>query len=169
MRVCTALIEGLAWLRPPEVHTLLNFWHASYGPCAVPRAGLGETFELLDRAGIRRGVITNGTGRTQRAKLRALGIHVPGLPTPDVTVISEEVGCKKPDPKIFRTALRLARCAAAEAWFVGDHPTIDVAGARNCGMTAVWLCGTHAWPPGLGLPEHQITRLPELPGLLGLR
>jgi putative hydrolase of the HAD superfamily len=57
----------------------------------------------------------------------------------EVMVISEEVGIKKPDPRIFRMALDRLGVDASEAVFVGDNLELDIAGARGVGMRALWL------------------------------
>jgi FMN phosphatase YigB (HAD superfamily) len=80
-------------------------------------------------------VVTNGTGRLQRAKLAAAGLahrihHV---------VVSSEEGVRKPSATIFRTALTLAGCTAERALMVGDHPALDMAGARAAGIAGVFV------------------------------
>jgi putative hydrolase of the HAD superfamily len=52
----------------------------------------------------------------------------------DGVVTSAEAGARKPDPAIFRPALRLAGCTGPEALYVGDTPAEDVAGARAAGI-----------------------------------
>lgn len=49
------------------------------------------------------------------------------------------VGCEKPDPRIFGTALDALGVSAAEAVFVGDSLPRDMAGARGVGMPHIWL------------------------------
>jgi putative hydrolase of the HAD superfamily len=103
-------------------------------PAAI--APFGDAIPLLRalrREGVLTGVVSNGRGPFQRAKLAGSGL----LPWLDVTVISEEAGFKKPDPRIFRVALEALRCRAKEAMFVGDSEETDVRGARQVGMFAV--------------------------------
>ena len=57
----------------------------------------------------------------------------------DGVVTSAQVGSRKPDPAIFRPALRLARCSATEAVYVGDTPAEDVEGARAAGIRALLI------------------------------
>ena len=49
------------------------------------------------------------------------------------------VGVEKPDPEIFRIALRRAGVEAAEAVHVGDLYAVDVVGARRAGLEPVLL------------------------------
>lgn len=93
--------------------------------------------ELLRRVGERAkvAVVTNNLLREQRDKLSALGLdrYV------DALIASEEVGVAKPDPEIFRVALRRVGCAPEEAVAVGDSWASDIAGARAAGIPAVWF------------------------------
>jgi putative hydrolase of the HAD superfamily len=57
----------------------------------------------------------------------------------DGVVTSADVGARKPDPRIFQAALRLARCEAAAALHVGDTPEEDLEGARAAGIRALLL------------------------------
>jgi FMN phosphatase YigB (HAD superfamily) len=57
----------------------------------------------------------------------------------EVTVDSTTVGFTKPDARIFRRATDALGIDPAEATFVGDSPTRDMAGARGVGMPHVWL------------------------------
>ncbi|HVR05783.1 MAG TPA: HAD-IA family hydrolase, partial [Solirubrobacteraceae bacterium] len=57
----------------------------------------------------------------------------------DGVVTSAAIGAEKPDPEIFRAALRLAGVPARQALHVGDSPALDVAGAHAAGIAAVLL------------------------------
>jgi putative hydrolase of the HAD superfamily len=52
---------------------------------------------------------------------------------------SEEVGVEKPDPAIFLKAMGKSGLEPKRCVYVGDVPEIDILGARNAGMTQVWL------------------------------
>lgn len=97
-----------------------------------------ETLSVLAQLrerGIRTAVITNGPSGLQRAKLAAVGI----ADAFDAVVVSGEVGVAKPDPGIFAVALDALGAAAEEALHIGDNQIADVAGARDAGLTAVWV------------------------------
>jgi putative hydrolase of the HAD superfamily len=84
-----------------------------------------------------------------------------------VIVDSEQVGCRKPDPRIFRHALDELGVKPADATFVGDSPSRDMAGARGVGMAHIWLVGEAAWHPPPCCPGDPIIRsLETLRGLL---
>lgn len=56
-----------------------------------------------------------------------------------VVVTSQEAGFNKPDPQIFRAALRKAKLKPIEALYVGDQPQIDVVGANGAGMLGILI------------------------------
>ncbi len=92
----------------------------------------------LRRQGWRIGVITNGDALMQRSKIRRAGLE----PLIDATVISDEVGLRKPDPRIFALARRLAAARADQGgWMVGDALHTDIAGGAASGLRTIWLPG----------------------------
>jgi putative hydrolase of the HAD superfamily len=106
------------------------------------RAGLEATVRLA--AGVREsliriarqyklGLVTNGTSATQRAKLQALSL----TSLFDPVVVSEEVGFRKPDVRIFEVAIAGWGIEARSVLFVGDDPASDIAGAEAAGMRAL--------------------------------
>ena len=64
----------------------------------------------------------------------------------DFKVISAVFGAAKPDPKIFREALRQANVRADEAVHIGDSLEDDIRGAHLAGIKSIWLdrLGRHA-------------------------
>lgn len=83
----------------------------------------------------RLGVVSNGQGAQQRRKLAALGID----DRFECIVISEDVGCRKPEPEIFRQACAKLSVSPEEAAYVGDRYEIDALGARAAGLSGIWL------------------------------
>lgn len=82
-----------------------------------------------------------------------------------VVVDSTRVGCAKPDPRIFVYALDALGLAPADAVFVGDSPSRDMAGARGVGMPHVWLCADPSASPCCP-HDRVITSLTSLEALL---
>jgi putative hydrolase of the HAD superfamily len=80
-------------------------------------------------------LVTNGASEAQREKLAALGIE----DWFEVIVVSGEIGVMKPDPAIFEAVLERVDVDRRRVWHVGDWLPSDVAGAREAGLTAVWL------------------------------
>lgn len=86
------------------------------------------------------------------------------------SAFSDEVGCYKPDPRIFEHALEgLGGVKPAHAAHVGDRLRTDCGGAKQIGMLAVRYRGIYDDPAGDG-PEGDlvIDDLRELPAAFGL-
>jgi putative hydrolase of the HAD superfamily len=103
-------------------------------------------------------IVSNGSGRIQRAKLARLGL---GDATPRA-FISGEVGAAKPEPAPFESALAWADSTASETLFVGDDPVRDIAGASAIGMATCWISGGRPYPAGLPRPDRMIVQVHEL-------
>lgn len=97
-------------------------------PDAVP------TLQAVRRRDFKVGLISNATELARRV-LKNLDMERYF----DIVVISDEVGVRKPDPRIFRLALGHARAAPSRALYIGDKPATDVRGAMGAGMTAVLI------------------------------
>ena len=104
-------------------------WRRAVSDALVPADHVGVVARLRDR-GVRVGLVSNGGSATQRAKLRRLGLAF------DAVVISGEVGLRKPDPRIFRLALRRLGATPGGAVMVGDDARLDLAPARELGLAA---------------------------------
>ena len=57
-------------------------------------------------------------------------------------VTSVEAGFRKPAPEFFDFALAKCGCAREEVLFVGNQLNTDIWGARNYGISTVWLSGS---------------------------
>jgi putative hydrolase of the HAD superfamily len=57
----------------------------------------------------------------------------------DGVVTSAGLGVRKPDPRIFQAALRLAGCEPEEALHIGDTPEEDVEGGRAAGIRTLLI------------------------------
>ena len=64
----------------------------------------------------------------------------------DFKVISAVFGAAKPDPRIFKEALKQAKVRADEAVHIGDSLEDDIRGAHLAGIQSIWLdrSGRHA-------------------------
>lgn len=54
-------------------------------------------------------------------------------------LVSDEVGINKPQPEIFRIALRLNNVTAEQAIMIGDSYSSDITGAKNAGIDQIWI------------------------------
>ena len=79
-------------------------------------------------------IITNGFEEVQHKKLKNSGIdHYFSTVT-----TSEEVGLKKPNPKVFLTALNKANSLPTQSVMIGDSLEADILGANNIGMQTIF-------------------------------
>lgn len=80
-------------------------------------------------------VVTNGFVEVQYEKFDKSGLrdcfaHI---------VLSEEVGCQKPNPRIFEEALRMNGLQAEDVVMIGDSWNSDIQGAINAGIDQIWI------------------------------
>jgi len=121
----------------------------------------------LTTAGLRLGMITNGIPSFQQPKLDTLELaahfeHV---------VTSGEFGVPKPNPSIFLHTCALFGVDPSEAVYVGDRLHTDAIGARDAGLTGVWLLRDREPSPdeqaeAAATGVHVIRSLAGLPALL---
>lgn len=125
-----------------------------------------ETLEALRAQDLRIGLLTNGAGIPQRAKIDRFGLerHM------DVIVIEGEFGKGKPEREVFEHALDAVGVKADEAWHVGDNLFADIGGARAAGLHAVWIHRDRLEirEDAPAVPDRSIAHLRELPPALGL-
>ncbi len=111
--------------------------------------GALETLRQCRERGIWLGMVTNGAGPGQRAKIERFDL----APLFDCIVIEGEFGVGKPDERVFRHALSELGVDSAEAWMVGDNLTWEITPAQRLGMKGIWV-DVHR--TGLApLPPHQ--------------
>jgi FMN phosphatase YigB (HAD superfamily) len=98
--------------------------------------GAIEGLRELRATGVRLGIISNADGTIEQMLRERDVAHVgPGAGVEMECIIdSGVVGVAKPEPRIFEIALDAMGVAATDAWYVGDMPAFDVAGARNAGL-----------------------------------
>lgn len=119
-------------------------------------------------AGLRRIVVSNWDVTLPETLVRA-GISG-GI---DDVITSAGVGAAKPDPAVFRAALRAGAVAPAEAVHVGDRRVEDVEGAHAAGVRAILLARRDGLAPAgaeamVPLAEAPMRDLSELPGRIGI-
>ena len=97
--------------------------------------------------GLKTALLSNSWGTALYPQARLEGLF-------DVSIISGEVGLRKPDPAIFELTRSRLGVEAARCVFVDDHPG-HLTSAREAGMTTV-------------LHREPAATIAELEGLLGL-
>jgi putative hydrolase of the HAD superfamily len=123
---------GLRFSRPPEDIEREFYFHDDH---SEPTPGVERALAALRDAGIRLAVVSNHLFHQP-----LLSEHLERLGLDryfEFVISSADYGLKKPDPRIFRTALRRMNVDPADAWFVGDSVEFDVRGAIASGMTPV--------------------------------
>lgn len=129
--------------------------HEVFADVADALVGLAESHPLA--------VVTNGAGCLQREKLAASGLG-------DLfqsVVVSADLGIAKPDPAVFRHAVRQLGVDSADATMIGDSIARDVDGALAAGLGAVWINRNGSSPPSDRPDVVEISTLDELREALG--
>lgn len=118
-------------LFPEEVGT---YWDNNLGNYYVNYEGVYELFDYL-KPKYKLGLITNGPSFGQRLKINNSNLKAYF----DCICISEEIRSAKPDRTIFNTCLDKLGVNPEEAIFIGDSFSIDIKGAIDAGMRAIWV------------------------------
>jgi putative hydrolase of the HAD superfamily len=125
-----------------------------------PMPVYSDVRRCLDRLGAqhrRLGVVSNATSE---ARVRRILDQAGIVGYFEKVVASGTEGVRKPDPEIFRRALRRMGLAPDRALYVGNLRRTDALGARAAGLHSVWL---HRDGTGLGDDPPEITSLLEVP------
>lgn len=146
--------ETVQWVAEAE-HTALT------AHLRVPPETL-LTLSRLREAGIKIGIISNAhlLPHMMRRDWNNLGIS----PFIDASVISSELGVRKPDPRIFQKVLSNLEVDPASAVFVGDRLFDDIGGAHAVGMRALLTreFRQEEVEPDGPTPEMVVSRLDEI-------
>ncbi len=129
-----------------------------------------STLAALRDAGYRLGCISNiNDGHIMRSVIAREGLRDWLSPL----YLSEEVGLRKPHPRLFHMVLEDWELPPQQAAMVGDNHKTDIQGALNAGLRAIWINRSvdHPWRRAEGIdasvaPDATIRQLAELPGLL---
>lgn len=116
------------------------------------RPGVLEGLARLRAAAWTIGIVTNGAGDIQRAKLVGTGL----ASLVDGVAVSGDLEIRKPDLRLFELAA--SRCGVSLAdggWMIGDNPGGDIGGGHQAGLRTIWLRG-RPWPDGLTAAHHVV-------------
>ena len=109
------------------------FW-AVTAKAQTPSRRVRFALRKLRSMGLRMAVVSNHhNGKSLREMLGSFGMGRYF----EVVIASEEVGVRKPNPKIFRICLSRLRLRRDQVIFVGDSLLYDVVGARAAGIVSV--------------------------------
>jgi len=129
--------------------------HERYNLWSVVPPGVRESLARLRAAGKRLVVVSNANGKIREhfGKIGFEGAF-------DHVMDSGVLGFEKPDPRIFREALRVSGARPETTLHIGDFYEIDVVGARAAGLRAVLVdpAGLHG--------DRDCERAPSLPAFV---
>jgi putative hydrolase of the HAD superfamily len=107
--------------------------------------------------------LTVGVASNFDARLRSVVAGLDPLRTLTVSVISSEVGWRKPAPEFFAAACRLLKLSPAQVLLVGDDWGNDYLGGRQAGVSVALLARKR---PPAGVPVFRtLDDIPALPVL----
>jgi putative hydrolase of the HAD superfamily len=129
--------DKAALFRRWEKHSGTGIDQAAFGQIIASRLKPDDELRTTLRAlsvKTKTGIITNGNGQTQRAKLKASALDE--VFSPRHIWVSGEVGIAKPDPAIFLLACEALGETPGDCLYVGDHEQDDLFGATRAGLRA---------------------------------
>lgn len=120
--------------------------------------GVADTVRQL-HANYRLAIISDGQAAYAVPELHAVGL----LEYFDPVIVSGDFGYRKPDRRLFESALLAMNMKPAEVLFVGDNMFRDVYGAQQLGMkTVLFESGQGASEKEDVKPDYIIYTFPEL-------
>jgi putative hydrolase of the HAD superfamily len=106
------------------------------------------------------GIISNGSGHSQRAKMRQTALDTIFLN--ENVIIEGEIGFAKPHPVVFQRAVWVSNLQPEEILFVGDDPANDILGASQAGMKTCWVSYGRTFPRLAIRPHFTVGHIFEL-------
>lgn len=94
-----------------------------------------EILNYLKDKGYKTYIITNGFLEVQTIKMQASGLDK----MIDISFVSEEVGFKKPDHRIFQHAMKEVGASIENSVMVGDDLKVDIIPAKEIGMKHIYF------------------------------
>lgn len=128
---------------PEDPDALWDQYRSRIPHLAPAIAGVVEGLTKLRTQGWLLAVVTNGKADNQRGKLAASGLdrlfHA--------VAISDEIGVRKPDRRIFIRAVEACSPAGEvdRLWMIGDDPVLDVKGGHDAAAATIWISGDVPW------------------------
>ena len=148
-----------------DVDEVLRAYDWNVVPGTVVFPDVPPMLDVLRRAGIRLGIVTNAS---QPMLMRDAELEAHGLIHyfPDCRLSAADAGYLKPDKRIFTCALERLGTTPEETIFIGDNPEADIAGALSVGMKAVLRVSKRAAENGAFTSYqprlHSFEHLPEI-------
>ena len=126
--------------------------------------GMGEALRVLKARGYKFGLVADTRSKTAWNVLHQHDLY----DLFDAFAISEQVGCEKPDARIFHAALDALGVAPeeyAQVLMVGNNLVRDVRGANQLGLVPIWFHWNDRYLPDpdmVDTPAHEVHTTGEL-------
>lgn len=145
-----------------DMGSLTRWYRSTMARHVKPDVEVNRFLACLNERQVPWGIVTNGSS-SQHDKCRAAGLDS----LAPFIIVSEEAGYRKPDPRIFRDALKATGLTSPEQiMFVGDNPLADIDGSRRFGMKAAWIRRGRQYPVDLQPPDHIIDVVTEVQNIV---
>lgn len=136
--ILTATLAELGLANEPLITRLTARYMQMRDEALIFYPGAVEVLAHLRKSYPKLGLLTNGAGPAQRAKIERF--QLAGLF--DHIQIEGDFGRGKPDPEVFRHALQVLGATPAEALMIGNDWRADIAPALALGMRAIHIQNT---------------------------
>lgn len=161
-RVYEYLCEAGMFLPPPGYETYRDTLLSLFTVYAVPFPFTHKVLQSLRKRKLKIGLITNGNGEVQAAKLKLLDL----TNAFDEVLLCGNFGIQKPNREPFDEMATKLGIPAEKLLYVGDNPICDIYGSKNAGYTPIEVLTTDCVLPDTKHAELCIKSVKELDGLL---
>jgi FMN phosphatase YigB (HAD superfamily) len=128
--------------------------------------GAPELLAAARRAGLRVGILSNTPWGTSPAYWRDHVVgHAFARDACDAVVFCGDVGYRKPHRSTFQHSAERLGVSPEKTVMVGNSLTSDIIGARQCGLSAVWLNRDRAQNPDRHTAVERLEHVAEFLGL----
>jgi putative hydrolase of the HAD superfamily len=135
LEIAKRSLQDLNIPEPENLEQLCKQFSQNYAKDIERLEGATHLLDFLKSKTIPLAIITNGPTDMQLA-----AIHKAALQDYFKTIlVSGELGVRKPDPNIFRTACERLEVLPEHCLMVGDNLNADIAGTKSIGMQTAWL------------------------------
>lgn len=129
-------LEGREGIKNFSIDSMIEIYRA-HKPDIQLRPGAAELLEILGQRGIHTVLITDGSTRHQRAKIKALGLEK--YFKPDDILISEETGGDKTTERPWELVETTYSAPGTRYFYVGDNMSKDFHLPQQRGWTGIML------------------------------
>lgn len=112
-------------------------------------------------------ILATNASESNAGDIRA-ALHRVGLESLFGAIVTpRQAGAPKPDPDFFRAVVDAAGCGPSQVVMVGDDYEVDVSGARQAGLMAIWFNAAGvSCPVSQGVHDLEIRHMQDLPAAI---